>query len=366
MPGPTPRLSVAAARDHIIERCLTPTGAGRVGLEYEMLAYGSLDREALAALPLPGSSRITFEPGGQVELSGPPCPDVGRAITAMSADIAVVGAHAELVARGFDDRPPSRVVRSPRYDAMERFFDADGPEGRRMMCSTASMQVNLDLGPPQRWDLAHRISPVLAAAFANSPGPGGTRSTRLATWWAIDPTRTSPCTGDWAEYVLDARVMAIRADDYVAVTTPLAFRQWIEAGHDLGWPDEDDLDYHLTTLFPPVRARGWLELRILDTLPSPWWQVAAAVTTALVEDEAAAAAAVDATETVRHLWREASDHGMAHPALADAARTCFLAALDALPRVGAGQATAAAAADFYDRYLARGRCPADDALARVG
>lgn len=331
-----------------------------------MLAYGSPDRDALAALPMPGGSRITFEPGGQVELSGPPCPDVGAAIAAMSADIAALGAHVELVARGIDERPPTRVVHSPRYDAMEQFFDADGPAGRRMMCSTASMQVNLDLGPPERWDLAHRVSPVLAAAFANSAGQGGTRSTRLATWWAIDPTRTSPCTGGWADYALDARVMVIRSDDYVAVTTPLTFRQWIERGHGLGWPHEDDLDYHLTTLFPPVRARGWLELRILDTLPDPWWRVAAAVTTALIEDEAAAATAFAAAAPVQGLWREASEHGLAHPALAEAARACFSAAVDALPRVGADPATAAAAAEFYDRYVARGRCPADDALAPVG
>ena len=347
---------------------MTATGAGRVGLEYEMLAYGSPDPQALAALPLPGGSRVTFEPGGQVELSGPPCSDVGAAIAAMRADIAALQAASELelVAQGYDTRrPPTRVVRSPRYDAMEEYFDAEGPAGRRMMCSTASMQVNLDLGPG-RWELAHRISPVLAAAFANSAGPAGTRSTRLATWWAIDPTRTSPCTGSWPDYVLDARVMVIRGDRYTAVTTPLSFRQWIETGHELGWPDDDDLDYHLTTLFPPVRARGWLELRVLDSLPDPWWQVAAAVTTALMEDEAAAAMAFAATTPVRDLWHEASEHGLSHPGLARAARTCFVAAVDALPRVGADAATVATTAEFFDRYVARGRCPADDALARVG
>ena len=48
---------------------------------------------------------------------------------------------------------------------------------------------------------------------------------------------------------------------------PLTFAEWIEDGHELGWPTLDDLDYHLTTLFPPVRPRGWLELRMIDALP---------------------------------------------------------------------------------------------------
>ncbi|HVF73655.1 MAG TPA: glutamate-cysteine ligase family protein [Acidimicrobiales bacterium] len=366
MPGPRSRLTVASARDWIVERCLTATGDGRVGLELELLVSGSPDREALAAMTFPGGSRVTFEPGGQVELSGPPCAGVGAAVTAMSADLAVLRAHVDVTARGLDHRPPRRVVHSPRYDAMQAFFDADGPAGRLMMCSTASLQVNLDLGPPERWDLVHRISPVLGAAFANSPRADGTRSARLATWWDIDPTRTAPCRGDWPDYVLDARVMIIRTEPYLAVTTPLTFRQWIEHGHELGWPDSDDLAFHLTTLFPPVRARGWLELRVLDALPDPWWQVASAVTTALVEDDDAAAVAWAAAERGSEWWRAAGEQALSHPGLAAAAQACFAAALDALPRVGADAATVAATEEFVERYVARGRCPADDELARVG
>ena len=61
--------------------------------------------------------------------------------------------------------------------------------GRAMMCSTAGLQVNLPLGGPDRWRLAHDLGPVLAAAFANSPfacgRPSGYRSTRLAVWAGI-------------------------------------------------------------------------------------------------------------------------------------------------------------------------------------
>ena len=83
---------------------------------------------------------------------------------------------------------------------MESYFDASGDAGRTMMRSTAAIQVNLDLGPPDeidaRWRLTHALGPVLAASFANSPfadgGPTGWRSTRLAVWHEIDPTRTVP------------------------------------------------------------------------------------------------------------------------------------------------------------------------------
>src|SRR5437764_884874 len=92
----------------------------------------------------------------------------------------------------------------------DRGFSAGGDRGpvgslgRVMMCGTASVQANVDLGSgpdadadaEARWRQAHRIGPTLAAAFANSPfeggAPSGWRSTRLAVWQALDATRTSP------------------------------------------------------------------------------------------------------------------------------------------------------------------------------
>jgi glutamate--cysteine ligase len=260
---------------------------------------------------------------------------------------------------------------------MERFFDADGDDGRRMMCTTAAVQVNLDLGTggeaARRWRLAHVVGPTLAAAFANSPvavgRETGWRSTRLATWWAIDATRTSPVGGDspaeaWADYALSARVMLVRRDDgrFVPQTGSLRLIDWIRQGHELGHPTEDDVDYHLTTLFPPVRPRGWLEIRVIDALPDPWWRVAAAITTALVDHEEAAATAAEAAVGAAGLWREAARDGLEHPALADAAQRCFVAALTALPDLDVDADTQTACAAFLDRYTARRRCPADDVL----
>jgi glutamate--cysteine ligase len=278
---------------------------------------------------------------------------------------------------------------------MEAFFDLEGFAGRTMMCSTASVQVNVEIGPPAdvtaRWRLAHAVGPVLVAMFAHSPVPGGggcgPRSARQQVWSVMDPSRTAPVhrpavagggplrspAEEWLAYALAARVMMIRVspDGFVAVEGPLGvelltFAAWMERGHELGWPTLEDFEYHLTTLFPPVRPRGWLELRMLDSLPDPWWRVAAGVATALLEDTDAGAAALEAVTGgsggvgVTDHWRSAARHGLSDPALRAAAQAVFPAALDGLGRLGADRATVAAAEAFHDHFVARGRCPADE------
>jgi glutamate--cysteine ligase len=64
----------------------------------------------------------------------------------------------------------------------------------------------------------------------------------------------------------------------------------------------------------------------------------------------------------RGAWEAAAHDGLSDPALRDAADRCFRAVLDALPRLGTDRATIDAVAAYHDRYVARGRCPADDAL----
>ncbi|MGH9025337.1 MAG: glutamate-cysteine ligase family protein, partial [Acidimicrobiia bacterium] len=191
----------------------------------------------------------------------------------------------------------------------------------------------------------------------------------LATWLAIDPGRTAPVGGPepcaaWGTYALRARVMLIRDGDavYEPVLEPLTFGQWIADGHELGYPTADDLAYHLTTLFPPVRPRGWLELRMLDSLPDRWWPVAAAVVTALLDDEEAATSAALATAGTGDLWIEAAHDGPSDPRLGAAGRACFAAAQEAFGRIGIDGVTQAVTAEYIDRYVDQGRCPADDLL----
>jgi glutamate--cysteine ligase len=398
MPAPAPTLTARDVHRYVDERVFRSTvGDGRaprrVGIELEWLTVARdgrpSDPTAIAALlpVLPGGSRLTFEPGGQLELSGPPAVGLAPAIGAMRADTAAVRdtlarEGIDLVGAGIDTRDVARVLHLPRYAAMEEYFDTAWPAGRTMMRNTASIQVNVDIGDPDdvddRWHRAHDLGPVLTACFANSPfdaggRPSGFRSTRAAVWHAIDPGRTasarraapaSTASGDWVRYVLDAPVMMVRVDESrsIAQRAPRSFEQWMADGHVLGWPTLDDLEYHVTTLFPPVRPRGWLELRMIDALPEEWWPVAVAVTVALLDDPLASACASAAAAPVRDRWATAARAALHDPELADAACWCFDAALGALDRVGADAVTLDAAEEYAARFVRRARCPADDLL----
>jgi len=374
-----PSLDVSTARD-VIRRIAAPCGTSpTVGLEMEWHTYPVGDRSArcdmehleatCAGLQLPGGSRVTFEPGGQVELSGPPVTSCGTAcdLLAGDADVLVAALAAEgmeAVAAGTDrHRPPVRILDHPRYAAMESFFDAEGPAGRRMMCSTAALQVNIDAGPDpaRRWELAHAVGPALSAAFSTSASPGFA-SDRLATWLAIDRSRTGSAlrTGDavadWASFALDARMMLRRLDDSTCepVGGDMTLSRWLEEGHAGTWPDESDVEYHLTTLFPPVRLRGWFELRFLDSLPSPWWRAAAMTTAAVLGDETVGRAAGEAARLhgTADRWAMAARHGLDHPGLAAVALTCLQSAAEV-----SGDPVVT---EFLERFTSRGLAPGFD------
>jgi glutamate--cysteine ligase len=259
---------------------------------------------------------------------------------------------------------------------MEAHFDALGTAGRTMMRQTAAIQVNVDLGDtrarPDRWTIAHALGPLLAASFANSPfmdrGPSDWCSSRLGVWLAIERGRTAPVGSEgtasaaWADYSLRAPLMFIRASEseYVPVCTPLSFGDWITDGHELGWPTEDDLSYHLTTLFPPIRPRGWLELRMIDSLPSEWSVVPAYLALALLEDSDATRRVEPELAPLAGRWEDAARHGPHHPAFGRAARVCFDVALESLTRLGAPSLATDLVGEYRDRFVLRDRCPADD------
>ncbi|WP_017571759.1 ergothioneine biosynthesis glutamate--cysteine ligase EgtA [Nocardiopsis halotolerans] len=388
--------------EYISGICFKTGPPGKVGVETEWLVADSADPTApvpvdrLAALveacgPLPAGSGVTFEPGGQLELSSPALPGPARAHEALAADLdhvgkALAGAGLHLVETALDTvRPPRRQLRTPRYAAMERFFARHHqPSGHTMMCGTASLQVCLDNGADvadmrARWELGHRLGPVLVAAFANSSfwrgRPTGWKSTRWAIWAATDATRTRPVLDHgshpdpataWAEYALAARVMVIRddSDDSWIPDPGVTLAQWI-GGRGPRPVTRADLEFHLSTLFPPVRPRGWWELRMIDAVPVHWWPVPVALAAALADDPGARAVAEEATERLcrgrfpdRRLWMRSAQHGMADPEVARCARDCFDAAVEALPRMGA-TALAALVHDYADRYTRRGISPAD-------
>jgi len=397
MPAPRPSLTVADVEAFVSQRCFprsTDGPAAKVGVELEWLIHNGDGHRAslaqveavLAAGPLPQGGRLTLEPGGQLEISSVPFSGVGRACAEMAVDVEALAAR--LAAAGLDRSglaldpggPAERLVDSPRYRCMAKFFDEGGElwpgAGQAMMCGTAGIHVNLDAGTEDRWHLAHALGPVLIAAFANSPlwlgRPSGWRSTRMACWAAIDPTRTSVaraargCVGDWTTFALDARVMLMRPspNDFVNIRRPMTFGAWLANGHELGWPTEDDLAYHLSTLFPPVRPKGWLELRMIDALPDPWWRVPVVVATALL-DHVPSADAFFALAPAEDRWSAAARAGLSDPALADGARRAFALTADVLPDLGLDAVTADAFNDYEERFVTRQRCPANDALEVV-
>jgi glutamate--cysteine ligase len=382
------------AAQHIGETCLVDGPVGKVGLEVEAHCFDLADpmrrpdwvelKKVIAEVPsLPGGSAITVEPGGAVELSGPPMNDPVAAIAAMTADratlrSAVAQAGLGLVLLGADPlRPTKRVNPGDRYLAMEQFFTASqtGEAGAAMMTSTASVQVNLDAGPREGWAdrvrLAHALGPTMIAIAANSPLLGGQftgwQSTRQRVWSQLDSARCGPILGvngddpaaDWARYALKAPVMLVHPTpemDAVPVTDWVPFADWADGRVRLGGrrPTPADLDYHLTTLFPPVRPRRWLEIRYLDSLPDTVWPAVVFTLVTLLDDPVAADTAAEATEAVATAWDRAAQIGLGDRRLHEAAIRCVQTAAERAP----------AAIEESMRQLVRsvekGRCPADD------
>ncbi|MGE2736545.1 ergothioneine biosynthesis glutamate--cysteine ligase EgtA [Mycolicibacterium vaccae] len=380
----------AAAMAHVVDGCLTDGPVGRVGLELEAHCFDVGDpsrrpswaqlTEVIADLPvLPGGSIVTVEPGGAVELSGPPAPDPVTAISGIAADRAVLRdrfaeAGLGLVLLGADPlRPPGRVNPGARYRAMEEFFrlSGTGAAGAAMMTATASLQVNLEAGPRAQWAqrvrLAHALGPTLVAIAANSPALHGDvtgwQSSRQRVWSRLDTARCGPILGsgddpaaDWAHYALRAPLMLVHTPEPEPVRDGVSFADWADGRVLLGGrrPTVADLDYHLTTLFPPVRPRGFLEIRYLDSVPDALWPALAFTTTVLLDDPAAADIAAEATEPVAAAWDRAAQIGLADPELHRAARRCVEAAARRAPR------QLQESMDLLQRSVEQARCPADD------
>jgi glutamate--cysteine ligase len=178
---------------------------------------------------------------------------------------------------------------------------------------------------------------------------------------ALDPASA------WARYALRAPVAFVRTrgDDVTAVRTAVTFEQWASGAIRLGGrvPTAADLDVHLTTLFPPVRLRGYLELRYLDMTAPRWWPAIAAVVTTLMDDPVAADRATEATERTALLWNKAAREGLGDAVLADSARRCLGIAAERVP-AGLGPAVADLA-----ELIESGRCPGDllaERIAEIG
>jgi glutamate--cysteine ligase len=391
-------------------------GPPRVGLEVEMLVArdgtAATVPELLAAIEpfvalgelvdatLPnappcyqyGNICLTFEPGGQVEMICPPrlaladaLEDIAKLEFLLDRVLLWRGLRRLNVGINPWQEAASIPLQTPlpRYEAMQAYFSRIGPEGVRMMRTCCALQINVDSGGPdqvgRRWLLANLMAPILTAMFANSPLAAGRwsgwKSERARVWQGVDPSRTGLVLGAdaaaaYLEFALDADVMLQRTPvGYVMGTPGVRFRDWLGQKDAQSGPTLDDWRYHLTTLFPQVRPRGFLELRAIDTPPVRWRAVPVAVATTLLIDEKACEWAIDLLQPYRFqidkLALAGARDGLAHPAVGELAKALMMLAREALARQTDGWCSAKIAADvdaFTYLYTARNRCPADDIL----
>jgi glutamate--cysteine ligase len=287
-----------------VQRLFAPAEVpGRVGAEVELIPVTDtarprpVDPALLAAGFDPGfgsAAAPSFEPGGQLELSPAPRPSVGALLRDLDWMLrrAIVIASARGVRLETTGLNPYHScadvplrLQTRRYLAMQQAFDENGPDGRRMMRLTASLQITIDLLPGrdghEQWIVANLLGPPLAAAFANSGNaegrPAGIQGARTRIWQNVDLRRTG----------YDGR--------HLDLLDPIgAYAAFAAAAPRLPIAEAECPSYHLSTLFPPVRPRGgYLEVRFLDAQPPHRIGEAVATVAALLYDSQARHDALD-------------------------------------------------------------------------
>jgi ergothioneine biosynthesis glutamate--cysteine ligase EgtA len=402
-----PLSSADAALAYVAERAFRSAPAGPVGLELEghLVDRRSPGRrpswaevtEIVAGAPqFPGRSGLSVEPGGQLELSSPPAHDLASAIADLRRDERALsqvlrGQGYGLAFLGTDPcRREALINPSPRYTVMARYFDSRGcgDDGRLIMTASAGLQLNLEAGPaaewPERLARLQRLGPVLAAISGCSPiacgRSTGWASMRQQAWIGIDRARTAPVRfGDdpalaWADYALAAPLMLVNSAADTGTRHPtkatvgriedappgLTFAEWIRFPARVGRaPTPADLDYHLTTLFPPIRPRGYLELRFLDAVPLRWWPGLVAVVGTLIDHPDAADAVAELLAGTELDWLRVAQLGLRDPAVRRVATGCL--------RIAIGHCPSALHTDaaVLGELIEAGRTPGDWLLSRA-
>lgn len=331
---------------------------------------------------LPDGGTITFEPGGQIELSSPPFRSASALLQSLRSTVrplidAARGHGLELLSVGVDPRNAvdDQPLQLPgkRYVRLTRFLEDCGGGGTRMMRQTASFQCNLDWcgDAPARWRFLNALSPYLTAIFANSPvylgRDTGERSFRARIWRELGGGRTGifACADDpvpeYLAFAMDAPAILMPRDE----DGWLPFREW----NARGTATADDWKTHLTTLFPDVRPKGFVEVRSTDAVAPEWYAAPVVLLGGLAYHEPAFAAArelVGAPDPA--LLDRAGRLALRDERIASVARDLFALALDAAEALGPAflcPDDIDEARAFFDTYTARGRSPADDALAQL-
>ena len=270
---------------------------------------------------------VSLEPGGQFELSGAPLAtmhEVGDETQLHLDQVRAIGADLKIGFLGLGFSPKWTLAETPkmpkrRYAVMTRYMPKVGKGGLEMMYRTATIQVNLDFASEADMVKKLRVSlalqSVATAIFAASPftegKPNGFLSLRSEVWRDTDPNRTGllpfvfeggMCFDRYVEYALDVPMYFIyRNGEYIDVAGA-SFRDYMSGNlaKKLNRPElakleptVDDWSDHITTIFPEVRMKRFLEMRGADG--GRWRRICAlpAFWVGLLYDQSALDAAFD-------------------------------------------------------------------------
>lgn len=277
------------------------------------------------------TASISLEPGGQFELSGAPLRDVHDICNETGQHLMEVKSVADqlnlgFLGTGFDPmwtREDVPVMPKGRYGIMRAYMPKKGSLGLDMMLRTCTIQSNLDFESEadmvEKFRVSLALQPIATALFANSPftdgKPNGFLTARANVWTDTDPDRTGMLDfvfqdgfgfERYADYALDVPMyFAKRGGRYIDLSGR-SFRKFMDGRLD-DLPGElatiKDWNDHLTTLFPEVRLKAYLEMRGADG--GPWSRICAlqALWAGVLYDAPSQAAAWD---LVKH-W-DIADH----------------------------------------------------------
>jgi glutamate--cysteine ligase len=264
---------------------------------------------------------VSLEPGGQFELSGAPVRTIhetGAETHEHLEQVRAVGGPLGIGFLGVGFSPNWTLDETPRmpkerYQVMTRYMPMVGKRGLDMMYRTATIQVNLDFADEADMVKKLRVSlalqPIATAIFACSPftegKPNGFRSMRSEVWRDTDKARTGMLPfafepgmsfARYVDYALDVPMYFVYRGGRYIDAAGASFRDFL-AGRlpqmPGEFPTQDDWSDHLTTLFPEVRMKRFLEMRGADG--GRWRRICAlpALWTGLLYDAVALDAAWD-------------------------------------------------------------------------
>jgi glutamate--cysteine ligase len=247
------------------------------------------------------TASVSLEPGGQFELSGAPlktihdiCNETGQHLMEVKQVADQIGVG--FLGVGFDPlwtREQVPVMPKGRYDIMRAYMPKVGTLGLDMMLRTCTIQANLDFDSEADMVAKFRTSlalqPIATALFANSPftegRPNGFLSARANVWTDTDADRTGMLDfvfqdgfgfERYADYALDTPMYFAKRDGRYVDASGQSFRDF-QAGKLPALPGQyptiKDWNDHLTTLFPEVRLKAYLEMRGADG--GPWSRICA-------------------------------------------------------------------------------------------